>query len=252
MKRDRKPFHLPPCGIYIGSGIYPMSKDYLLSTLHGHQSWMPQSYSVTEMLDKVIEDNQGNLAQLWPAARGYAPATIAHWQYALDEIGVEIPEPDWSEQRNMSAKDTPELGQYAHRDGAGLLRFIREAAKRDIYTMLLYTDAKEEYSSKLTEESKYYIGYDFGERFTFHLDEVSLQGKKLDEITLKVFADDLIARVREHVDERRAAGWGLVYATSSNFYIDYEISRRLRVFVSQYCFSTVAWALSSIQLANMG
>jgi hypothetical protein len=51
---QRPKIELPPCDIFIGSGIYPMSKDYLLSTLHGHQSWMPQSFS---QIEKVLEDN---------------------------------------------------------------------------------------------------------------------------------------------------------------------------------------------------
>src|SRR5690606_4333695 len=57
----------------------------------------------------------------------------------------------------------------------------------------------------------------------FRLDEASLAGKKLEDVTLQMLADDLIARVKAHVDKRRAAGWGNIYATSCNFYIDYEI-----------------------------
>lgn len=55
---------LPDCGMWVGSGIYGMSKDYLLCTLVGHQSWMPQRFHPLEMLQKIIDDNQGNLAQV--------------------------------------------------------------------------------------------------------------------------------------------------------------------------------------------
>ena len=81
---------LPPCGMWVGSGVYGMSKDYLLSTMVGHQSWMPQRFHPLEMLAKILEDNQGNLAQVWGALRGYAASTHAEWIYALDEIGIHV------------------------------------------------------------------------------------------------------------------------------------------------------------------
>jgi hypothetical protein len=229
--------------MFIGSGIYPMSKDYLLSTLHGHQSWMPQSFSPAEMIDKIVEDNQGNLAQLWGYSRGYAPATIAEWIYALDEIGIEIPEPDWKNGKYLKAKECPELQQHADRFGAGALRFIREAAKRDIYTMFIYVSANKQWSDQFQDAGKYYLGYDFGERYTFRLDEASLAGKKLEDVTLKMQGDDLVERVRGHVDERHAAGWGNVYATSCNFYIDYEIAAGTDVpLVEDFAFSHLNFA----------
>lgn len=221
MKRQK--FELPPCGLFLGNGIYPMSKDYLLLTLYAHQSWMPQSFSPQEMIDKIVADNQGNLAQFWGNARGYAPATIAEWQYALDEIGINVPPPDWENQTNLKASESPELKAHPERNGAGILRFIQEAAKKDIYTVLIYTQANSEWVKKFKDQGKYYLGYDFGEKFTFRLDEASLKGKEHKDVTLKVLADDLVDRVRDHVDERRAAGWGPIYATSGNFYIDYEV-----------------------------
>jgi hypothetical protein len=218
------PIVLPPCGMFIGSGVYPMSKDYLLGTLHAHQSWMPQSLSQKEMIDLILRDNQGNLAQVWGYARGYAPSTVAEWQYALDEIGIRIPEPDWEKGTYLKASECKELKEHPERNGAGVMRFIREAAKRDIYTLLIYVSAAPEWAGKFQDAGRHYLGYDFGERYTFRLDEASTQGRKLESVTLKMLADDLMARVREHVDERHAAGWGNVWATSCNFYIDYEIA----------------------------
>ncbi|NLF22903.1 MAG: hypothetical protein GX590_07045 [Lentisphaerae bacterium] len=220
----RKPFPLPPCGMYIGTGVYPMSKDYLLSTLHAHQAWMPQNTSPLEMIDKIIADNQGNLAQVWGYARGYAPNTYAEWFYALDEIGVEVPPPDWANGRNLVASQCPILKEHADRHGAGILRFIREAAARDIHTLLIYVSARPEWSRRFQEAGKHYLGYDFGERFTFRLDNPVARQVAPHEITLTMLADDLIARVKAHVDERRAGEWGLVMATSCNFYVDYEIA----------------------------
>lgn len=224
MQSKKIKLQLPPCGIFIGSGIYPMSKDYLLCTLHGHQSWMPQSYSPQEMIDLIVRDNQGNLAQLWGNARGYAPATIAEWQYALDEIGITIPEPDWENGTNIKARDNEVLKAHADRDGAGAVRFIREAAKQGLYTLLIYVNAREEWSRKFLEFGEHYLGYDFGERYTFRLDEASIEGARLEDVTVKMLGDNLIESVRQHVDERHAAGWGNVMATSCNFYIDYEIA----------------------------
>lgn len=224
MNPTRPSFPLPDCGLYLGSGIYPMCPDYLLLTLYGHQSWSTRGFSQQELIDKIVEDNQGNLAQLWGQPRGYSAATLAHWHYALDELGIEVPEPNWETLEHTKAKECPEILAHPERDGAGVLRFIKEAAKRDIYTLLLYVNAKEQWSNQFLEQGKHYLGYDFGERFTFRLDEATTQGQKLEEVNLKSLADDLVARVKAHVDERHASGWGYVMATSSNFYIDYEVA----------------------------
>lgn len=224
MNQPKRKIPLPPCGMFIGSGIYPMSKDYLLSTLHGHQSWMPQRFSQQEMIDKIVEDNQGNLAQLWGAARGYAASTVAEWQYALDEIGIHVPEPDWEKKQHLKASECAEIQNHPERNGAGVLRFIQKAAEKEIYTLLIYVSANPQWSEQFQNSGKYYLGYDFGERYTFRMDEASIAGKKLHEVTLQMLGDDLVERVRQHVDERHASGWGNVMATSGNFYIDYEIA----------------------------
>ena len=224
-KASRRPeLKLPPCGMFIGSGVYPMSKDYFVGALYAHQTWRPETFHPQEMIDRIIRDNQGNLAQVWACNAGMAPSTIAEWQYALDEIGVTVPEPDWKNARHLRAYECPELKAHADRNGAGLLRFIREADKKGIYTLFIYTNADEKWSKQFESAGKHYLGYDFGERYTFRLDEASLRGKRLEEVNLKVLAEDLIARVREHVDERHAAGWGLVMTTGGNFYMDYEVA----------------------------
>lgn len=221
---SRMPVKLPSCGMFVGVAVYPMSADNLLSTLYGHQSWTPQDSSPIEMLERLIKDNQGNMAQVWGYARGYAPAMLAEWLYALDEIGVQVPRPDWSSMRHLTPEDCPELKKHADRRGAGHLRFIRAAAEKGVYTMLLYTDSEPQWSKRFAESGDFYLGYNFGERFTFRLDESSLKGKKLKDVTLQMLADDLVGRVRAHVDERHKTGWGNVFATSGNFYIDYEIA----------------------------
>ena len=223
MANEEKKFHLPGCGLYIGSGVYPSSADYLLSVLLGHHAWQGQGDGPLEMIDKIVNDNQGNLAQVWGYGRGYSARSKAEWFYALDEIGIEIPQPDWKKGTYLSEKECQEIKDHADRFGAGLIRFIREAAKRDIYTTFIYTSATPEWSAKLANFGNRYLGYDFGEAFTFRLDEATLKEKDFSKVTLTELADDLIGRVKKHVDERRSAGWGNIMATSCNFYIDYEV-----------------------------
>jgi hypothetical protein len=214
---------LPACGMFIGSGVYPTSADYLLCTLHAHQSWAPQDTTPDEMIQKIIDDNQGNLAQLWGSTRGYAPATFDQWFYALDELGIHIPKPDWTTGDYTRPQTCQEFKTHADRFGAGILRFIHAAAQKGIYTALLYTDARPQWSVQFQQASPWYLGYDFGERFTFRFEESANPGKSLKDLTLASLADDLVARVKAHVDQRRATGWGPIMATSINFYIDYEV-----------------------------
>ncbi|OGV54705.1 MAG: hypothetical protein A2X49_09525 [Lentisphaerae bacterium GWF2_52_8] len=238
---------LPECGILLGSGVYPMSGDFLLGTLHAHQAWTPQSFYPMEMIEKVLKDNQGNLAQVWGYARGSSPAVIAAWKYALDEIGVNIPEPDWEKGTNILLDECEELKKHADRYGAGTARFIREAAAKGIYTALIYVDSNDEWIKHFHDVGEYYLGYDFGERFTFSFKNAVTEGKKPSEITLKMLADDLVARVKAHVDERHAKGWGNVMATSSNFYIDYEVLAGTDIPVVEdfaFCHLNLASALS--------
>ncbi len=220
---ERRKINLPPCGMFIGSGIYPMSKDYLLCTLYAHQGWAPQSYSPLEMIEKIIEDNQGNLAQLWGHSRGSSPATVARWFYALDEIGIDVPEPDWENCRYLKPEDCEILKKYSGRRGAGFIRFIKAAAEKGIYTLLIYANSEPQWSERFKESGDYYLGYDYGENFTPGLDNKVITGKKNEKFNLKTLADGLVEQVRTHVEERHKTGWGNVMATSGNFYVDYEI-----------------------------
>lgn len=222
--RRRVPVKLPPCGIFVGTGVYPMSPDFLLSALYAHPGWGVKGFSQQEMIDKVVEDNQGNLVQFWGHPRGTSPYIVAEWIYALDEIGIRIPPPDWKNGRNIRVEDCLELQRHADRKGAGVLRFIKAAAERGIYTALIYVDAEQKWAERFKESGEYYLGYDFGEKYTFSLDESSIRGKDPADVTLKLLAEELAERVRQHVDERHSQGWGNVMATSSNFFIDYEIA----------------------------
>lgn len=219
-----KELKLPECGIYIGSGIYPMAKDYLLCVMLGHQAWMQQSSHPLEMIDLIEKDNQGNLAQVWGVPRGYSPQVQAEWFYALDEIGINVPPPDWKTGDHVYAAKEEVLEEHSERFGAGLLRFMKEAKKRGIYTTFIYTNSKQQWIDRFGEVGKYYLGYDFGERYACSFSgAMERTGKPAEKINLDDLADDLISRVREYVAGRHKAGWGNVMATSGSFALDYEI-----------------------------
>jgi len=223
----RQPLELPPCGLFFGSGIYHGQAGYLARSGRMHTAWVPQSHSPIELLDKIIEDNQGNLAQFWGLKGGWGfngercPVTLARF-HALEDVGIEAPQPDWKQRQFLCTKDWSVPEEHAGRHGAGVLKFIQEAAKRGIYSILIYTDAKPEWAEKFQSVGPHYLGYDFGERFSFRLDEEHVV--KNGGITLKTLSENLLKRVRDHVQERKAQGWGAVMATSANFYIDYEIA----------------------------
>ena len=219
----REPVDLPPCGMFIGTGVYPMAGGYLLSTLLTHQAWTPETTSPEQMIRRVVDDNQGNMIQLWGYARGYAPAMLDEWFYDLDEIGVDVPEPDWRTCEHLRPEPGGPLDRHADRYGAGLVRFVKRAAERGLFTLCIYTDARDEWVAQLRDAGKHYLGYDFGERFTFSLDNPAVAAVPPEDVTLQLLADDLVRRVAEHVEARRAVGWGPIFATSSNFHVDYEI-----------------------------
>ncbi len=238
---------LPACGIWVGSGVYAMSKDYLLGVMLGHQAWMPQRFHPLEMIDRIVADNQGNLAQVWGYARGYAASTHAEWFYALDEIGIQVPDTDWETLEGFDYRKDPRIAAHPERRGAGLLRFMKAAAERNLYTTFIYTDADDRWVKRFEELGNYYLGYDFGERFSFRLDSADLRGRDPRTVTLADLAKGLLARVREHVTEMRTRGWGNIMATSSNFHIDYEIEAGTDIPVVEdfaFCHLNLASALS--------
>lgn len=235
MPHLRLPIELPPCGTFVGSGIMNSKEGYLVGSGKMHTTWSPQLFTPTELLDKILEDNQGNFVQYWGFSGGLGPVTFAR-HHALEDIGITPPEPDWENRKNLVVKDWVNPEDYKERFGAGVLKLIKAARDKGLYIMLLYTESQPQWSQQFIEAGgKYYLGYDFGERFTFRFEHESVASRdttthserkiiKPEDITLQTLADDLMQRVAAHVDERHAAGWGNVAATSGNFYLDYEIA----------------------------
>ena len=217
---------LPPEGIFVGSGIYPTETDTLLCTMTGHFCWQCQYFSQDEILEKVLSDNQGNLVQLWGYPRGFSPRVIGEWIYDLPGIGIDLPGPDWENFKNLTVDEYQELfDRYKDRRGAGFLRFLLEAKKRGLYTALIYTDSEKQWISEMVEKGgDYYLGYDFGERFSTGLNSTKmLQEKYGKNLTLRTLADHILKEVREHAQGRKEQGWKFVMATSSDFHLDYEV-----------------------------
>lgn len=218
---------LPECGIFFGSGVYNGYAGYLVRSGRTHTAWIPRCLSPLETLEKVVEDNQGNLVQFWGLNGGWgfngekAPITLARY-LALEDLGISVPEPDWKKGRNLVTEEIGDMLGHPERYGAGALKFLRAAAAKNLYTILIYCDALPEWSRQFPEAGEFYLGYDFGERYSFTLEEGHLEGGT--ETTLQTLADGLMRRVRTHVEERKAAGWGPVMATSASFHIDYEIA----------------------------
>ncbi len=224
MSHLRLKITLPPCGTLVGTGIMNSKEGYLVGSGKMHTTWSPQLFTPLELLDKILEDNQGNFVQYWGFSGGLGPVTFAR-HHALEDLGMTPPEPDWANQKNLVVKDWVNPEDYKDRSGAGVLKLIKAAAEKHLYIALLYTESQPQWSQQfIGAGGQYYLGYDFGERFTFRFDEAHRQSGNLDAITLQTLADDLIERVRAHVDERHATGWGNVAATSGNFYLDYEIA----------------------------
>lgn len=225
MSRHLKlPIELPPCGTLVGTGIMNSKAGYLVGSGKMHTTWVPQLFTPTELLDKILEDNQGNFVQYWGFSGGLGPVTFAR-HHALEDLGMTPPEPDWKNGKNLVVTDWVNPEDYKDRSGAGVLKLIKSAAEKGLYIALLYTESQPQWSKQfIATGGKCYLGYDFGERFTFRFEESHRRAVDFKELTLKMLADDLVERVAAHVEERHADGWGNVAATSGNFYLDYEIA----------------------------
>ena len=96
----------------------------------------------------------------------------------------------------------------------------RLARDNGIYSTCLASRATNGLARAIVEElGPSWIGYDFGERFSFALHDRGERGG-----TLSSVAEEYMGRVREYVDRLHAEGWGNVLATSGNFSLDYEVA----------------------------
>ncbi len=212
---------LPRCGILFGTSFYITQADYLTCSGRIHTTWVPQSFSPEEMLEKFMENKLGNFILIWgpPANR---PLAVYYW-CGLDKSRVKPPLPDWEKGLCLTVEDWPEYQKYRHLFGAGMLNLVKKAASHSIYTAIIYARSELQWSRRLSGAGHFYLGYNYGEKFSFGLDNPYLTEKDLTSITLKEIATRLKKAVSQHVKERKAAGWGNILSTSASFHLDYEV-----------------------------
>ena len=96
-----------------------------------------------------------------------------------------------------------------------------KAKARGLYSTCIYSSATNGLAREIVSSlGGSWIGYDFGERFTFSL----YTDWKDRGVSLRALAGEYMNRVHKHVGDLHAAGWGNVMATSSNFSLDYEVA----------------------------
>ena len=109
--------------------------------------------------------------------------------------------------------------------GEKLRDLCRLAKEKGIYSTCIYSTATNGLARALVDElGSFWIGYDFGERYNFALNDLGERGGTLESV-----AAEYMGRVREHVAKLHAEGWGKVMATSANFSLDYEVAAGVEV-----------------------
>jgi hypothetical protein len=226
------PIPLPAIGTLFGSSIYLDRGDYVFQTTgQFYTSWVSEDHDPEWYLERVLSERQGNLVVLWDGGAVGRALRAAAWWHDLAALGLEAPAPDWEHGRFLVPEDWPPLAAHRDRAGAGMVRFVREAAAQGLWCYVLYADAAPEWSRQLQQAGgQHYLGYNVGEKFCYRFDENSATPETA---TLTGMADALRQAVRRTVAERRAAGWGRLLTTSGSFHLDYEIDAGLELPITE-------------------
>lgn len=105
-----------------------------------------------------------------------------------------------------------------------------KASKMGLYSTFIYGEPGETNAQTKALANKLgsmYLGYDFGEKFTFSIyksNEESKDNALSRGVTLRSICDSYMNDVAQHVDYLHGRGLGSVMATSANFSIDYEVA----------------------------
>ncbi len=223
---DRK-FKLPECGMYFGSSVYLGMENYTAGLGKMFTTWIPQNYLPEWYVDRTVDENLGNLVQLW--GFGSSSVRAAAWYRGMFKDETPVPDPDWKNLKNIKPEDWPAIKENDHRRGEGLIDFVRYAADRNLYTMFIYTDMNEKYSRQLKDFGDWYIGDDAGEIFCFRFDDQQTGTAAGEKRTLRQLADGFMDRLKAYFAKRRAAGWGYQITTSGSYAIDYEVAAGLDI-----------------------
>lgn len=110
------------------------------------------------------------------------------------------------------------------------VELAEKAYENGLYTTYIYGepgDSNAQTKALTKKLGDKYLGFDFGEKFTFSIynsNEESKEAALSRGITLKSICDNLMNEVGEHVDYLHERGLGNVMATSANFSLDYEVA----------------------------
>jgi hypothetical protein len=222
---------LPECGMLIGSPIYVDKIDYVFqSTGQYYTSWVSESHSYEWYLNKIVEENQGNLAIIWDGnVTSRCLQAMAEWM-DLEAWGYDIPEPDWEHGNFLVPEEWEEIEKNKERYGCGFLKFVKKASELGLYSYSIYSEAAPQWTKKITEE-KNFLGYNLGERFSFDIEgldsEADFREKK--EVAQSGYDLTVVARnfrnsVSKFIQVKQQNGWDKFLATSASFHMDAEIA----------------------------
>lgn len=124
--------------------------------------------------------------------------------------------------------------------GPKVLELLQKAKEKGLYTTCIYSTAPEsEIRPAVDGLGANWLGYDFGERFSFSIyEDWENRG-----VTLGALVEEYMNRVHRHVGDLHAKGWGNVMATSANFSLDYEIAAGTEVpMIEDYPFGDLTLA----------
>jgi len=220
---------LPKCGMYIGSPIYLDRADYVFQhTGKYYTSWVSEDRSPAWYLQKICDDNQGNLAIIWEGgATKKCLKAMADW-LDLKALAYDIPEPDWENKKNLTPEDFEAIKQNKERYGAGFYK-IEKAEELGLSSYSIYSEALPEWVEKITN-TKSFIGYNTGEKFSFDIEgveESELREQKneiREDYDLETISENFKNSVRKFIGSKRNTGWKRFLITSASFHLDTEIA----------------------------
>ena len=225
---------LPPCGMFFGTPIYLDRGNYIFQTTGPYYtSWVPEDHDVPWYLNKIVTENQGNLAIIWDGGALNRTLSAMSDFLALEDIDAAAPPADWSNNRYLTLDEwEPIAKNLENRYGAGLYKWVKQAKTLGLYVYTIYTDANTQYCHKIVQMDNF-LGYNAGEAFSFDIhpeaqEDAGLFREKRDKIgnnyNLEILANGFQKNIQNYFQVRRANGWNRFFVTSASFHLDFEIA----------------------------
>lgn len=216
---------LPDCGMYIGVPVYLDRGDYVFqSTGLYYTSWVSEDHDPEWYLDKIVDDNQGNIVVFWDG--GASKRQLKSMAYLLDlaGAGIKVPDPDWENGKYLTPDDFPPCQELKDtRMGAGFYKFVTEAEKRGLHVYSIYADATPEWTEKIVSNPMF-LGYNAGEAFSFGSGFCKTRITANEQFTLTDAANAFGTNIKEYFRVRKENGWKKFLVTSASFHLDFEIA----------------------------